>query len=157
MFIGVDPGNQGAICLLNPSDNSILFHDIPPKCDIASFLEWCATNIPAHVNHVWLEDVHSLPGMSAKSNFAFGRNYGMIIAVLKARLMRISYVPPKTWQKAGGVIIPRCTPASARKHITAQRVLQLYPGADIYGPRGGLKDGRADALMIAHYAKNQGA
>jgi hypothetical protein len=41
-------------------------------------------------------------------------------------------------------------PADKKKFV-ASIALQLYPKAPLFGPKGGLLDGRADALMIAHY------
>ena len=41
-------------------------------------------------------------------------------------------------------------PADKKKHV-ASIAMQLYPKANLSGPKGGLLDGRADALMIAHY------
>jgi len=41
-----------------------------------------------------------------------------------------------------------------KKEKTALEVIRRYPNADIYGPRGGLHDGKSDALMIATWAKD---
>lgn len=38
-----------------------------------------------------------------------------------------------------------------KKKTVAAKALQLYPDAELHGPKGGLLDGRADALMIAHF------
>ena len=100
---------------------------------------------------VGLEQVRSLPGMSAKSNFSFGYNVGQLEILLEINDLETHKVLPKFWQQAVGVTIPRKTSPKERKSITANRALELYPFADLFGPRGGLKDGRADALMIAHY------
>ena len=37
------------------------------------------------------------------------------------------------------------------KKQVAEIAQSLYPTAELHGKRGGLLDGRADALMIAHY------
>ena len=60
-------------------------------------------------------------------------------------------VTPKTWQKACGIAFkPKSAPAE-KKRVVAAKAHQLYPSAALHGPRGGLLDGRSDALMIAHH------
>lgn len=154
-FVGIDPGGQGALCSLDlddPDNPAITFCDIPPKLHSHKFYGWLKSNL-SDTQLIGIEDVHSLPGMSAKSNFSFGRNLGMVLAVLAVDTRPIVKVPPKRWQKTCGVIFPKGTVSATRKHITAVRALELYPEAKLYGPRGGLIDGRADALMIAHYMR----
>jgi hypothetical protein len=158
VLLGADPGNQGALCLLDTELKQTEFFCSPQskhlQASLVAIYNWLA--ISCRPNYAAIEDVHSMGGMSAKSNFQFGRNLGLLEAVMKLSC-DIEYVQPKVWQKAGGIIFKY--PAGAtpiqkkkiRKVATAKRCLDLYPTADIYGPQGGLKDGRADALMIAHY------
>ena len=103
------------------------------------------------VTYIWIEDVHSLYGMSAKSNFIFGKNLGMVTTVSeiisKGDSSKIRTVTPKIWQKHIGV-------TSKGKHIkknVADIAKKLYPNVDIHGKRGGLLDGRSDACMVAYY------
>jgi hypothetical protein len=98
-----------------------------------------------------LEEVHSLYGMSAKSNFSFGSAVGRIQTILNISHTGWDLVQPKVWQKEVGIKFPPKSKPAQRKKITAAAVNRLFPGADIYGPKGGLIDGKADALMIAHY------
>ncbi len=59
-------------------------------------------------------------------------------------------VAPKVWQKTlyGGV--PK---GSDPKVITMGVASRLFPSVSLYGPKGGVKDGRADALLLAEYAR----
>ena len=100
-------------------------------------------------NTVWIEDVHSLFGMSAKSNFGFGRNLGLAIAIsqIATKGEVAKTVTPKIWQKYIGITAKG---KDIKKQIS-EIAIKLYPTANIYGKRGGLLDGRSDALMIAHY------
>jgi hypothetical protein len=95
-----------------------------------------------------LEDVHSLPLVSAKSNFSFGYNLGVVTTIAIASNVMVDKVTPKKWQKFIGVTVK----GDGIKKDVAAIATRLYPDAHIYGPRGGLLDGRSDALMIAHYA-----
>ena len=104
------------------------------------------------VDTAWLENVHSLFGMSAKSNFGFGRNFGIAFAIAKVGTSdgSIQQVTPKIWQKYVGVTVK----GKAIKQEVANIAQTIYPSAVIHGPQGGLLDGRSDALMIAHYGLN---
>jgi len=145
---GIDPGSNGAICVLDQTDSTyIAFCDLNKSTtyDIAIWL------FNQKVTYIWIEDVHSLYGMSAKSNFIFGKNLGMVTTVSeiisKGDSSKIRTVTPKIWQKHIGV-------TSKGKHIkknVADIAKKLYPNVDIHGKRGGLLDGRSDACMVAYY------
>jgi len=104
-----------------------------------------------------IEEVHSLGNMSAKSNFSFGWNVGELHTLLQCLGMPYDMVQPKKWQSTVGIKVPIKFKGPERakrlKKATAEKCEQLYPGCDIYGPKGGLKDGRSDALMIAHFCR----
>ncbi len=161
LAIGIDPGTQGAICLLDSSTSRTWFHNTPKVKKLRESVKEIRIWLE-HMqwpNAVTIEDVHSMHLMSAKSNFQFGRNLGLIEAVIYMQhwTCTITHVQPKKWQSTCEInfVYPDgSTPLEKkriRKMTTAHRVLELYPSAAIYGPRGGLMDGRADALMIAHY------
>ena len=109
--------------------------------------------------YVGIEDVHSMGGMSAKSNFQFGRNLGFVETLAHLSSPTVEYVQPKVWQKACGIEFiysKGMSPAQKsvlRKQTVAATAQLIYPDAELYGARGGLKDGRADALMIAHFLR----
>jgi len=155
LFIGVDPGGKGALCALTPSTGDIEFHATPnDKVNNAEVFAWLC-------KRAWLrpliavEAVRSLPGMSARSNFSFGYNLGQIETIISAVRHPWIRVMPKVWQKGVGIKFPKKCASRDRKIITAKRCIELFPKAEIYGPRGGLMDGRADSLMIAHYLSLQ--
>lgn len=160
LVIGADPGTQGAICLLDSIRKKFTFVNTPQLVTMQALYFWCTkAKGMGQLEQVTvaIEDVHSMGGMSAKSNFQFGRNLGFLEASLHLHFTDIVYVQPKEWQKVCGIKFvypPKATApqkSRIRKETTAAMVLELYPDAPIYGPRGGLMDGRADALMIAHY------
>ena len=147
MFIaGIDPGVNGAIAVLDSTNpDSVALLDLN-KATIYNACLWLEYH---QANTVWIEDVHSLFGMSAKSNFGFGRNFGIALAIAKVGTSDgpIHQVTPKIWQKFAGVTAK----GKDIKKQVAEIATRLYPAANIYGKRGGLLDGRSDALMIAHY------
>ena len=160
LVVGIDPGGQGALCLLNTLTKETEFINTPNrKClweSLRAIDSWFMQQTP---HYIAIEDVHSMGGMSAKSNFQFGRNLGLVegVAFLCDSVNDVQYVTPKTWQKACGITFNYPLLASVaqkavfRKKWVATVAQDLYPNAQLHGPKGGLKDGRSDALMIAHY------
>jgi len=145
-FIAVDPGSKGAICLLVPESKQILFCNTSDKpINIIHILNQAQNEF--NVICAMVEDVHSIHGTSAKSNFNFGYNTGFITGLIQASGLSLDRVTPKVWQKFIGVK----SKGKLIKKEVAKICTDLYPNADIYGPKGGLLDGRSDALMIAHY------
>jgi Holliday junction resolvasome RuvABC endonuclease subunit len=146
LIAGVDPGANGAIAVLDSSNpDSVALLDLAKVTPFDAY-QWLHKQQP---NSVWIEDVHSLYGMSAKSNFGFGKNLGIVTAIAKIAIngQAVKTVVPKVWQKYVGVTVR----GKAIKKQVAEIANTLYPTANLYGKRGGLLDGRADALMIAHY------
>ena len=156
-FIGIDPGAKGALCILDPSSNyPTLFADLDPRQRADELLLAVRHEIESGPFPVYiaLEEVHSLPGMSAKSNFTFGGMFWRIKTILECIPVKYELVQPKIWQKAVGIPTRKFLDGELDlKYVVADLAQGYYPGAHLHGPRGGLLDGRSDALMIAHYLR----
>ena len=145
---GIDPGANGAIAILDSKNpDSVALLDLK-KTTINNIYNWLHSQLRFRGSQIWVEDIHSMHGMSAKSNFSFGRNLGSILAIIEL----LKGIPPKTvtpkvWQKYVGVTAK----GKAIKKQVAKIAQYLYPQAELHGKRGGLLDGRSDALMIAYY------
>ena len=145
---GIDPGANGAIAILDSKNpDSVALLDLK-KTTINNIHNWLHSQLRFRGSEIWVEDIHSMYGMSAKSNFSFGRNLGSILAITEL----LKGIPPKTvtpkvWQKYVGVTAK----GKAIKKQVAKIAQYLYPQAELHGKRGGLLDGRSDALMIAYY------
>jgi len=152
IFIGIDPGAKGAICALEPSVPIVEFIDFTDE--IRAIVEWVNhLRINHEIKAAYIEDVHSLYGMSAKSNFTFGWNVGIPHTIFKALNISLDKVQPKAWQKAVGVTAKNSKEdKNAIKKDVASLCKEPYPDAVLHTPRGRLLDGRSDALMVAHYA-----
>ena len=150
-FLGIDPGAKGYLCLLDTSDKSIEFVSTTELPHL--IYKWVMDkNIPNPITAVGIEDVHAIFGTSAGSNFSFGFNVGVIRGIIAATGIGLNLVAPKAWQKAVGVPTTKATRGSKSvKELVSEAALRLYPHASLYGPKGGLQDGKADSLMIAHY------
>jgi len=147
VYLACDPGSKGSFCLLLPKFNKASFKGTEEKpSDLIDWIE--EIKLQYNLRLIMIEDVHSLPLVSAKSNFSFGYNLGVVTNIAIASKVMVDKVNPKKWQKFIGVTAK----GDAIKKDVAAIATRLYPEANIYGPRGGLLDGRSDALMIAHYA-----
>jgi len=149
LVAGIDPGANGAIAVLDSKNpDSVALLDLN-KVSIYESAKWLYNQ---KIDAIWLESVHSLYGMSARSNFGFGRNFGIAFAIAKLGTSgsHVNQVTPKAWQKFIEVTVK----GKGIKQEVAKIANILYPTADLYGKRGGLLDGRSDAIMIAHYGLN---
>lgn len=149
-YIGIDPGKSGSICLLLPKDK-IIFVDINehPANLLDSFKNFAYSNDLK----IMLEKVGPMQLGGLSSAWNFGCNVCTIRTVLECTRLGYDTVPPKQWQKNTGVVIPPKTTQKNKKKIVEKVAIRLFPNAEIYGPQGGLIDGRSDALMIAHHCR----
>ena len=108
-IISTDPGQSGSTCYLPSSGGDVLFLDHKQN-DIVEVHRWIEQRLLQGVEYCIIEDVHSLFGMSAKSNFSFGRNLGVMTTLLELTQLPVHKVQPKVWQKYLG-----CTQPSGKK------------------------------------------
>lgn len=112
IFVGIDIGKNGGIAIMNSEgklQSTILIHKIANEIDLnrlfktfQSFLTY-TTNKNSNVNsedvYIVFENLHSIFGSSAKSNFTFGQVNGFIEAFTVACEYTYLKVNPKDWQK----------------------------------------------------------
>ena len=150
-FLGNDPGNNGAICILIPSINKLHFIDLK-KCtiDIKYWLNCVCKDY--NIIDIYIEDVHSIYGSSSKANFGFGRSVQRIHTIYEMLELKTKLVTPKVWQAKVGVTVKGKQIKQNVKELCNHYYPQLILDPLLYGKLGGFRDGRSDSLMIAHYA-----
>lgn len=165
VYIGIDPGSKGYVCALEPGSKSVEFIQNTAKPQhIFKLISSLNKHEDYYLNMVMIEDVHSIFGTSSKSNFNFGFNVGLLHGIVGSVGCGMDTVQPKVWQKYIGIVPPvrkKGAPkikASVRSNKLKQEIAaiceRLYPEVNIRGPKGGLLDGKSDALMIAHYCSH---
>ena len=144
MYIGIDPGINGAIACITGDD---LFCIPCPKtiADMNNSVEQLV-KIHKHTGyrvHAVIEAVHSFPGNSAKSMFTFGMNYGQWLGILAGNKIPYLQITPHVWMKHFGSM-PRDKKDRKNhlKHLSQQR----YPEERVT-----LKT--ADAILLAEYCR----
>lgn len=170
--IGIDPGASGAVVVLNYStkDKSISSveayklngawnpyglagKELEKSYANAMELSRIFNNISALSNDgakVFVEDVKPFRGMSAKTVFSFSMNIGYIYLLLSQRKTPFTPILATLWQNHIGTTTK--SKDKNHKQEIADIMASLYPEhKDImYGAKGGLQDGIADAFAIAH-------
>lgn len=168
-YIGLDPGKSGGFVRI--SDEGVEACPTPTIGDeisLSGVKDWlvsCLASTGRENILVGIEDVHSIFGSSAGSNFQFGRALGMLEGCVAALEIPFVKVAPKTWQKVAHVGIPVIRKPGKdgklggvdTKAMAALAAERLYPGLDLRGSDRAKKahDGIVDALLIAHYLKTQ--
>lgn len=139
VIAGIDIGLKGSLALIK--NNKVIFKDFKDN-----FLRGYISVLQEYKPElVIIEKVHAMPNQGVKSMFSFGQRLGEIEGMLQALNLSYELVSPKLWQKSLDIS------AKSSKQEIADCVLKRYPGAELYGKKGGLLDGRSDALGLLHY------
>lgn len=158
IFAGIDPGKTGALAILYP-DNSAEFFDVPRvklrNKDVPAWSDWQWTwsnaLLLAGVDFALIEDVASRPGQGVSSMFKFGRTLGFAHAIVLSVKPRpaVRFTTPTQWKGKLGLL-------NSSKGASREKAISLFPSVE--GRLTRVKDdGRAEALLIAHYGRLQGA
>ena len=151
-FIGIDPGRQGAFAVL---DGNVLIVDMPETTARGIDLIMVSDIMDAFdpdETLVGLESNTARPGEVPDYAMRFGWQTGNLEALLYARGFKVRLIAPQLWTGRMGI------PGKDHFGSIEQRAAmcdELYPAAStlIRGPKGGLKDGRIDALLIAEWLR----
>lgn len=152
MYLAIDPGLKGAVCIFDEMKDEIVLikefdNDVVALLSTLLYINKIKT--------VYIEDVHGRGGNSAQSNFTFGFNYGQIHAILECFQLNVVTINPRTWQKAMGISDLR--KSFMNKISTKECAFKIYqemklPEQWVLTERNRVKDGCVDAALIAIYA-----
>jgi len=143
LYVAIDPGANGGLCILDDEGNM-------------EFLDFKTSGIVGYAKllktiekptMVAIESVSAMPGQGVSSMFSFGQRLGELEGMLQTLEIGYVTVRPQVWQK-----LCKVEPKSKKAGVYAA-VSKIYPTAPLTGPKGGLIDGRCDALGIAHYLR----
>lgn len=159
-IIGIDPGKDGAVAILDWHDNCEYFRlgKVQERRAMIALLTKTARS-----SFIVMEDVHSVYGAAAKSNFGFGRELGRILGILEALDVEPDlYVAPTKWQSL--MMNPPLRPLYSiyekkiaekirREHVKRLKAESIRAAKAAFSIEGDLHDGAADALNIARVGK----
>lgn len=154
IFIGIDPGLDGAVAAIAPEQVDVF--DTPTTqvtrngknrrdylvAQMADLLQKYAMDECSAV----IEAVHSMPKQGVASSFSFGRGAGLWEGILAALRIPFSKVAPQTWKKA------MLADTGKEKGDARIRASQLFPQVAEQFKRS-KDDGRAESLLMAAYGQ----
>jgi crossover junction endodeoxyribonuclease RuvC len=146
-YIGIDPGQSGAIALL-PDDDLPQVEDWPgdPSSAAEVLKDWSMDN---EIQLVALEAVSAMPKQGVASTFKFGALFGTWQGIIAALGLPCLMPRPTEWQK--GLVRKSDGPDPKTRSLAVAR--RLFPDAELSRKKD---HGRADALLIAWWAKQRG-
>jgi len=139
LFIGVDPGTEGAMTVFGDVVPHIIAFKECTESEICEALH----DLRRACNGRWfgmLEAVHSMPNQGLSSTFKFGRAYGFIRGAMIAVGIPFEDVTPQKWQKALGCL------TKGDKNVSRAKAQQLFPGLK-------MTNKTCDSVCIAEYAR----
>ncbi len=164
-FLGIDPGLSGALGIVD-SKGRVQVFDAPvlvtqsgrgkkrktkreyQLVQIARLLRRFA--LPTS-SIAMLEKVASRPDQGVSSMWSMGYGSGIWEMALVFAGIPYTRVSPLKWKNA------MLEGVAHDKDGAILRAQQLFPSIDLYTSRGAERDGRAEALLIAEYARRQHA
>lgn len=169
--MGVDPGKNGSfVAVPLDSNKSQIYIPIPligTNVDVGALIK-ALSDIAPLIKYCAMEDVHSIFGASAKSNFQFGWINGVQEAALYAAKIPFVKVQPKVWQKVAWQGIQPIQVATGKKNKEGKPVYKtdtkatsllaarrLFPNESFLATSRSKipHDGFVDGALLAHYAR----
>lgn len=164
-YCGIDPGFEGAIAVMNAAGTTAKVFDMPVlerekdrqrEIDLAGLRDVFryVRRLPDCV--VGIEWPTTRPGEGAERSERFGRGKGYLEAFAFLHGVEYHKLAPNLWK--GRLGLDGKTVAGANERA-AGLFETFYPerSAMIRGPRGGILDGRMDALLISHFLRTRTA
>lgn len=165
-ILGIDPGLDGAIAVIDSDGILCLLRDIPvqeigvkgknkdgsPKSRRVYdnrglsnlFKALKQQSIGSTGMHAFLERVHAMPEQGISSAFSFGRGYGNLEQALVDHGIAITETEPQRWKKA------MLGDMGKNKGNSLYRARQLFPDAELNLKK---HHNRAEALLMAEYGR----
>lgn len=149
VYIGIDPGKDGAIALVAGDGRFMSVHDMP---DYPPRIKEILAVIQPD-KYVAIEGQGSRPSQSSVSTFSQAENFGVLKGILYALEIPFEVISPQAWKKQLRIPAGKGdTPAAKRKDgkEKSMKIAEaMFPMVQLRGPRNGALDGRAEALLIA--------
>jgi len=170
IYIGIDPGKNGAISMINTDTDfkeSIVVPKIGKEYDLEKMCNILRSVRDTHSKmFVVLENINSHSAKGRQGAFVMGKGVAYWQGFLVALKIPYAMTPPQTWQKVcwEGIpvqYIPSKTNKSGKKKDTKATselaAKRLFPGFDFTPTERATKnhDGMIDSMLIAEYARRK--
>ncbi len=151
LHLGIDPGLQGALAVLDDAGALVAVHDVPIlmlKTNRGTRREYDLPSLGRLLKpyaepgaHAIVEESQAMPKQGVASTFVIGVGFGVWLGLLGALEIPYTRVRPAVWKKTLGL-------RGKDKEAARLRAQQLFPGADLQRKKD---HGRAEALLLAHW------
>ena len=151
IFVGIDPGKEGGIALLD-STGAIIRTDLMPVVGSDIDIREVRYMLPTHDDlHVTLElqRVMALQG----GKLTTGKNWGRLLALCELEGIPHQIITPAQWSQH--FKIKSKLPKAEKKQHSFAAARRIWGDAFNDLKIGVSKDGMVDALLIARYAKDK--
>lgn len=148
LYIGIDPGRNGAMAIIDDNDNVYMLEDLENL-----YAYWIKTMLFDEHNFYTgcVEDVCGRPGQSCKANTTFMKLAGRAELMAECICEQVDLVKPQVWKKYFNLITSKDLTKTEKKHLSIAKAKELFPS--VADKLTASKDGRAEALLIALYGK----
>lgn len=145
-YIGIDPGAHGAIAIIEDGRVALidLTNNIEDYWYMMCYLEG---------DVCYVEDVYGRPGQSCAANNTFMKLAGYAELLGFSIAENFNKVTPSVWKKYFGLTGVKGETKTQKKHRSIELAKKLFPS--VAGELTASKDGRAEALLIAEYGRQQ--
>jgi len=151
-IIGIDPGLNGAIAILEDNKVKTMF-EMPVmsegkknkrQLNSAQLVKLIKDNIDnIEETVIIVEQVNAMPGQGVTSMFNFGQTFGAIKGICAALSLPIFFVRPAKWKKHFELI-------NSSKDASRTKAIEMYPS--ISDQLSKKKDvNKSDAILIARF------
>ena len=165
LVVGIDPGNTGAIAFLGKDGSVKCVNDMPSikvsktgacRPDHHALIEMFREIKELEtIDCVYIEEPQKVPSMmgsNSQANYLAGYYKCLFILIFHSLSIKHEWIQPKEWQKYWKI---KKSKRADTKMLSERAVSAMFPNIDVRGPRGGLKDGRCDALLIAEFGRRR--
>lgn len=149
-FIGIDPGAHGAVAIIE--GDSVVLIDLTNNIEDYWYIMTYLTE-PDGYTLCCVEDVYGRPGQSCAANNTFMKLAGYAEFLGFSIAENFNKVTPSVWKKYFGLTGVKGETKTQKKHRSIELAKKLFPS--VAGELTASKDGRAEALLIAEYGRQQ--
>jgi len=161
-YCGIDPGKSGALAIIDENGINLVYEVFPligKEIDIRGLSNLIMRLKEFDKIHVVLENVHSVHGAGAKSNFSFGHTNGMIEGILVSYKIPYTKVQPKEWQKemCYGIPVQIKNGKNDTKLMSLLAAKRLFPEETFLATDRSKvpHDGITDAVLMAEFCRRR--
>ena len=145
-YIGVDPGGQGALGLIDHNGKAVEYEKMGEIPAIDDFFYNAVITSQGKVSCIFEEHKGGGPQCNANTHRSAGYYLGIFKSVCHMHGIPLHLVTPQKWKKALG--------ANSDKARSIELCEGIFPGVSLIYPRCKTKhDGTAEALLIAWWGR----